>query len=56
MQKKAFHSILLAGIAISFCSTIPLLNLAAPFIGVATMLHLFHALRGTPRQDILPPT
>ncbi len=55
LQKKAFSSILLTGIAISFFSTIPVLNLAAPLVGVAAMLHLFHALRGTVKQEILPP-
>jgi uncharacterized protein involved in cysteine biosynthesis len=55
MQKQAYHSILLTGIAISLCSTVPLLNLAAPLVGVATMLHLFHALRATGKQEILPP-
>lgn len=55
LQKKAGKSILLIGIAISFCATIPLLNLAAPVLGVAAMLHLFHELRGTNKQQILPP-
>ena len=55
LQKQAHHSILLTGVAISFCSTVPLLNLAAPLVGVATMLHLFHALHGTAKQEILPP-
>lgn len=55
LQKKAGNSIILIGIAISFCATIPLLNLAAPVLGVATMLHLFHELRGTNKQQILPP-
>jgi len=55
LQKKAHYSILLTGIAISLSSTIPVLNLAAPLVGVAAMLHLFHALRGTVKQEILPP-
>lgn len=46
MRKAAHYQILSAGVAISFCSTIPLLNLAAPLLGVATMLHLFHAIKG----------
>lgn len=55
LQRKAHTSILLTGIAISFFSTIPFLNLAAPLVGIAAMLHLFHALRGTTKQEILPP-
>lgn len=55
LQKKAYYPIMLTGVAISFFSTIPLLNLAAPLVGIAAMLHLFHALHGTPKQEILPP-
>ena len=54
LRKKAHYSILLTGVAISFFSTIPSLNLAAPLVGVAAMLHLFHALRETAKQEILP--
>jgi uncharacterized protein involved in cysteine biosynthesis len=46
-------AILLAGVAISFFATIPLVNLIAPVLGVATMLHLFHGVRGTGRVEIL---
>jgi uncharacterized protein involved in cysteine biosynthesis len=57
LQKKAHGAILLTGVAISFFSTIPVLNLAAPVVGIAAMLHLFHALNGTGgRQQILPPS
>jgi CysZ protein len=55
MIKKAYYAILTIGIAISFFSTIPVLNLVAPLVGIAAMLHLFHILRGTPTQEILPP-
>ncbi len=55
MESNARWSIIMTGVAISFCATIPFLNLAAPIIGVAAMLHLFHALRGTPAQEVLPP-
>jgi|GEM_PF-1182460 len=54
LQAKAGSKIILAGAAISFCSTIPLLNLAAPLLGVAIMLHLFHALAGNDKQQVLP--
>lgn len=55
LQRRARGSILMAGVVISICSTIPLLNLAAPVLGVATMLHLYHALAGNDRQHVLPP-
>jgi len=55
VQKRAGSAIVVTGIAISLCSTIPLLNLAAPLLGVAAMLHLFHALAGTPKRHVLPP-
>ncbi len=55
MQKRAASSIFIIGVAISFSATIPVLNLAAPVIGVATMLHLFHELLGTNNQQIIPP-
>lgn len=55
LQRKARGVIFLAGVVISFCSTVPLLNLAAPLLGVATMLHVFHALKGTGKTEVLPP-
>ncbi len=54
MQKRAASSIFLIGVAISFSATIPFLNLAAPVIGIATMLHLFHELLGTNKEQLLP--
>lgn len=42
LQKENFAAILLAGVAISFMATLPVLNLAAPLLGVATMTHLFY--------------
>ncbi len=45
LQKKARSSIWLTGITISLCSTVPVLNLFAPLLGVASMVHLFHAVK-----------
>lgn len=53
--KRAHYPIMAIGIAISFFSTIPVFNLVAPLVGIAAMLHLFHSLRGTRPQEILPP-
>lgn len=55
LLRRGRGSILLAGVGISFCGTIPLLNLAAPLIGVATMLHLYHLMKETPKAAILGP-
>lgn len=51
LRKDNFGSILLTGICISFMATIPVINLAAPILGVAVTLHLFyllHAKQPTP--------
>lgn len=55
MEQGARYSIWGTGIAISACATVPFLNLASPLLGVASMLHLFHALRGTNKQQVLLP-
>lgn len=44
----------LCGCCIVFCTNVPLLNLVAPFIGVAIMVHLFHLL--PKKEELLPPT
>lgn len=43
----------LCGVCIVFCTNVPLLNLVAPFIGVAIMVHLFHLL--PKKEEYLPP-
>ena len=55
LKKKAHYSILMIGVSISFFSTVPFLNLAAPLIGIAAMVHLFQSLHDQPQQDIFPP-
>ena len=55
LQHKASGLVFIIGVIIVFCSTIPFLNLAAPVLGIATMLHLFHALSGTKTQKTIPP-
>ena len=49
------RTIFIAGIILTILATIPFLNLLAPFWGIAVMTHLYHALTGTPRSDILKP-
>ena len=38
--------IVIGGAVIMLCATIPVVNLIAPVLGVAAMLHLFHAVNG----------
>lgn len=45
LQKQNFGSIMLTGVMISFLATIPVINLAAPILGVAVMLHMFYLIR-----------
>lgn len=48
LRKK--HRILVygAGVVIAFLFSIPFVNLIAPLLGVAWMVHLFHRVNGTP--------
>jgi CysZ protein len=53
LRNRARGAIFLAGITISVFSTIPVLNLVAPLLGVAVMVHLVHDLQ--PQSIHLPP-
>ncbi len=53
LRKEHSRIITLGGIGLAFLATIPLLNLFAPFWGVALMTHLFHALKPEPRVKML---
>lgn len=55
LARKLRKDIILAGALVMFCATVPFLNLAAPLLGVATMLHLYHRARGNDRVEVLPP-
>ena len=44
LRIKYRNTITLAGAALTFLATIPLLNLIAPFWGIAVMVHLYHKL------------
>jgi CysZ protein len=56
LERNHMGVILLGGLFISLLATVPVLNLVAALVGVACMLHLFHALNGTQRLEILPPS
>ncbi|MCW9035217.1 MAG: EI24 domain-containing protein [Rhodospirillales bacterium] len=49
MRAKFKIPLFLSGIVIAFLMTIPVINLLAPVIATATMVHLFHKWRG---QDL----
>jgi len=55
LRKRHRRPILIAGIAITVLATIPILNLFAPFWGIALMVHLYHRVSATPRSDIFAP-
>lgn len=55
LRKNYARYAFLAGVALAFCATIPILNLFAPFWGIAVMTHLYHALQKTPKAQVLPP-
>jgi uncharacterized protein involved in cysteine biosynthesis len=55
LRKTHARLVTAAGVALAIMATIPLLNLLAPFWGIALMLHLYHWLAKTPRAALLPP-
>ena len=46
VRKKHSGTLLLTGVAIAFLLTVPIVNLLAPIIGTAAMVHLFERWRG----------
>lgn len=50
LRKENRMPALLAGFVIVVLANVPIVNLATPFIGVALMVHLYHAL---PKQEVL---
>lgn len=44
LRKRYSRPVMLAGIALALLATVPVLNLFAPFWGIAVMVHLFHKL------------
>jgi len=51
MRKRYGRSILIAGIGLVLLATLPILNLFAPFWGIAVMVHLFHRLEKPPMPN-----
>ncbi len=44
------------GIILTILATIPLINLLAPFWGIAMMTHLYHIITHTAKIEVLPPS
>lgn len=53
LRKKHGRAVNWAGVALAVLATVPVVNLFAPFWGIAVMIHLFHYVQQTPR--LLPP-
>jgi len=54
LRRKHAWAVMGGGVLITLLATIPVLNLFAPFWGVAVMVHLYHYFRNTPLSQILP--
>lgn len=48
LRRRYRGPLFLAGVIIAFLLTLPLVNLVAPVIGVAAMVHLYHQLKMSP--------
>ncbi len=55
LRKAHGRTIFIGGIILTILATIPFVNLLAPFWGIAVMTHLYHALKSTPKVEILLP-
>jgi CysZ protein len=55
LRKKYRGSLISIGVLITVSSTIPLLNLIAPMLGVIMMVHFFHALKPNYKITIESP-
>lgn len=56
LRKTHTRAITLGGIGLSLMATIPLVNLFAPFWGIALMTHLFHTLSPHTRDGVVEGT
>jgi CysZ protein len=55
LRKRHSRIVLIAGVLLAIMATIPIINLFAPFWGIAVMVHLYHRVAATPQSQILPP-
>ena len=54
LRRKHRGKVILGGIAIAFCATVPILNLISPLWGVCLMVHLLHQLRPDYKVQVMP--
>jgi uncharacterized protein involved in cysteine biosynthesis len=48
LRRRYRGQLFLAGVIIAFLLTVPLINLIAPAVGIAAMVHLYHGLNTSP--------
>ncbi len=53
LHRAYSRTILGAGVTLAFLATVPIINLVAPFWGVALMVHLYHLLARTPSSKLI---
>jgi CysZ protein len=53
LRKRHSSTVLIAGMLLVLCAITPVVNLVAPFWGIALMTHLYHRI--TKPAEILPP-
>jgi uncharacterized protein involved in cysteine biosynthesis len=46
LRKQHMRRLFLSGLVVAFLLTVPIVNLLAPIVGTAAMVHIFHRLRG----------
>lgn len=51
LRKRHGRGVLVSGMAIAVMATVPILNLLAPFWGIALMVHFYHQLARTPLRQ-----
>jgi CysZ protein len=51
-RRRHSRAVTIAGMLLTVAATIPIVNLFAPFWGIAVMTHLYHRLSGTPIRQI----
>lgn len=55
LRREHGRAVMMGGVLLTVLATIPVVNLFAPFWGVAVMVHLYHLVNETPESKILPP-
>ena len=56
LRRKNGRTVLIAGVGLAILATLPLVNLLAPFWGIAVMVHLFHSVSPRPKAILVNNT